>query len=125
MCHVICCILLWKVFEHIVYGKSSNKASEKLTSQNGFSQKWWMDIPYLSTLLFAVHPVHAEAVCGIVGRADLLASMTFFLAFLSYNKAISSPRLKYIYLVCTVILSAISMLCKENGITVLVSINKY
>jgi len=26
-------------------------------------------------LLFAVHPIHAEAVAGVVGRADILATI--------------------------------------------------
>ncbi|XP_075990788.1 transmembrane O-mannosyltransferase targeting cadherins 4 [Anticarsia gemmatalis] len=121
LCHVICCVLLWKVYENIVHKRklSSQESNIKRKTQNDKNKKWWMDTPYLATLLFAVHPVHTEAVCGIVGRADLLASMTFFLAVLCYSKAMNSKQWKYVYLVCTVIISAISMLFKENGITAL------
>lgn len=36
------------------------------------------DILSLSTtILFAVHPIHTEAVCGIVGQADLFAGLIF------------------------------------------------
>lgn len=34
--------------------------------------------------VFAVHPVHAEAVAGVVGRADLLAGLFYVAAFLCY-----------------------------------------
>lgn len=37
-----------------------------------------------ATLLFAVHPVHCEAVASVVGRADILANIFFILSFLCY-----------------------------------------
>ena len=36
--------------------------------------------PTLAACLFAVHPVHAESVAGIVGRADILAGLCLTLA---------------------------------------------
>jgi hypothetical protein len=38
----------------------------------------------IAGLLFAVHPVHVEAVANIVGRAELLAGVFFLLSILSY-----------------------------------------
>ena len=37
-------------------------------------------------LLFASHPIHTEAVAGVVGRADVLACLFFILAFLCYMR---------------------------------------
>lgn len=37
-------------------------------------------------LLFATHPVHVEAVAGVVGRAELLAALAFCLALAAYIK---------------------------------------
>ncbi|XP_013187086.2 protein O-mannosyl-transferase TMTC2 [Amyelois transitella] len=37
-------------------------------------------------LTFAVHPIHTEAVAGIVGRADVAACNFFLLSFLLYSK---------------------------------------
>lgn len=34
--------------------------------------------------LFAVHPVHTEAVAGIVGRADIIACIFYLLSFITY-----------------------------------------
>ena len=85
LCHVLCCLLVWKVFETILNDEDSklpagpNERTKKKSSyQEDSSKKWWMDTAFLSTLLFAVHPVHVEAVSGVVGRADLLAAITFF-----------------------------------------------
>ncbi|XP_071526882.1 protein O-mannosyl-transferase TMTC1-like [Panulirus ornatus] len=39
-------------------------------------------------LIFATHPVHTEAVTGLVGRADVLASLSFLAAILTYHRAI-------------------------------------
>ncbi|KAF4802532.1 hypothetical protein TURU_024844 [Turdus rufiventris] len=43
-------------------------------------------LAFVTALFFAVHPIHTEAVTGIVGRADVLACLLFLLAFLSYNR---------------------------------------
>lgn len=39
-------------------------------------------------LTFAVHPIHTEAVAGVVGRADLAACNLFLLSFLVYMEHI-------------------------------------
>lgn len=42
---------------------------------------------FLAGVLFAVHPVHVEAVSGIVSRSDLLATLCCILAVTIYFKA--------------------------------------
>lgn len=37
-------------------------------------------------ILFASHPIHTEAVAGLVGRADIGACLFFIMSFLSYMK---------------------------------------
>ncbi|RWS26690.1 transmembrane and TPR repeat-containing protein-like protein [Leptotrombidium deliense] len=64
----------------------------------------------ISSVLFAVHPIHTEAVTGIVGRAELLAACFYFLALIAYTK--SQLSLFKIFSIC-------SLLSKEQGITVL------
>lgn len=36
---------------------------------------------FAAASIFAVHPIHTEAVAGVVGRAELLATLFFLLAF--------------------------------------------
>lgn len=52
------------------------------------------DIPFLSAILFSVHPVHVEAVAGLVGRADLLSSILSVIAIIIYDKALRSKSIK-------------------------------
>ncbi|KAK4324982.1 hypothetical protein Pmani_004412 [Petrolisthes manimaculis] len=37
-------------------------------------------------VLFAIHPVHVEAVAGVVGRAELLSALAFCLALAAYTR---------------------------------------
>lgn len=41
---------------------------------------------FFCALIFAVHPVHAEAVAGIAGRSEIMAGIFCFLAFIFYAK---------------------------------------
>ncbi|XP_066524995.1 protein O-mannosyl-transferase TMTC1 [Hoplias malabaricus] len=80
----------------------------------------------LTALLFAVHPIHTEAVSGIVGRADVLAGMLFLLAFLSYIRSVSECSIGESFpstaspcsLALSLFLGTCAMLVKETGITV-------
>ena len=47
---------------------------------------------FLASLLFAVHPVHTEAVTGVVGRAELLSSIFYLWAFKTYSKSIGQRQ---------------------------------
>ncbi|XP_037542613.1 protein O-mannosyl-transferase TMTC4 [Nematolebias whitei] len=75
----------------------------------------------LAAIFFAAHPIHTESVAGIVGRADLLCTLFFQFSFLTYcrafNKGSDSFSLKWV--VISLALCAVAMLCKEQGITVL------
>ncbi|XP_033077013.1 protein O-mannosyl-transferase TMTC3 isoform X2 [Trachypithecus francoisi] len=73
----------------------------------------------IASLLFAVHPIHTEAVTGVVGRAELLSSIFFLAAFLSYTRS-KGPDNSIVWtpIALTVFLVAVATLCKEQGITV-------
>lgn len=43
----------------------------------------------VAAMLFSTHPIHTEAVSGVVGRADLLACLFYLLSFLAYMHHIS------------------------------------
>ncbi|XP_053693440.1 protein O-mannosyl-transferase TMTC4 [Sabethes cyaneus] len=78
---------------------------------------------YWAAVLFVVHPIHTEAVSGIVGRAELLAAFWFVLGVLVYSNLFAdteSSIWKHVTIMLAVfICTAISILCKETGITVL------
>ncbi|XP_051911797.1 protein O-mannosyl-transferase TMTC1 isoform X2 [Hippocampus zosterae] len=85
-------------------------------------------LAFATSVLFAVHPVHTEAVSGIVGRADLLACLLFLLTFLSYIRSVgvntaedSTPStVSAGSLLISLLLGTCAMLVKETGITVFV-----
>jgi tetratricopeptide (TPR) repeat protein len=65
-------------------------------------------------LLFAIHPVHTEAVAWITGRAEILAGAFFLLAFLLYLKARTSSRLSAAY-IGSVVFYMLAVLSKETA----------
>ncbi|CAJ0968531.1 unnamed protein product [Ranitomeya imitator] len=112
--HCMVSVLMLDVFSLLFGGKTCDKG-KKMT----YSPK----AALLSALLFAVHPVHTECVAGIVGRADLLCALFVVLSFLGYSKAQirinKEDHTSVFWVLCSIALAAIAMLCKEQGITVL------
>ncbi|XP_076312549.1 protein O-mannosyl-transferase Tmtc3-like isoform X2 [Tachypleus tridentatus] len=76
-------------------------------------------VSLVASILFAVHPIHTEAVTGVVGRAEILSSVFFLLAFSSYIKATRKPQhTDWSSLLECVIFVVVATLSKEQGITV-------
>lgn len=75
---------------------------------------------FLASILFTVHPIHSEAVASLVGRADILSSILFFMALLLYKRFLKFKSLILFPLIAMVIFAAV--LCKETAISVLVRI---
>lgn len=90
----------------------------------------------LAGLLFASHPVHTEAVAGVVGRADVGAALFFLLSLFCYARHCGlrrGPRGTFqtkrcgggsvsqcwLWMLGSLWCAATSMLWKEQGVTVL------
>ena len=77
----------------------------------------------LGGLVFAVHPIHTEAVAGVVGRADVLCTVGFLLAALLYLRAIDASSggraSRSAAFVGALACAAAATLCKELGFTTL------
>lgn len=73
----------------------------------------------VAVLLFTAHPIHTEAVAGIVGHAELLGAALGFGALLAYISAVkqSVSRRHYLQLTSAVVLVWTAALAKEIGIT--------
>lgn len=63
---------------------------------------------YVTGLLFAVHPIHCEAVAGLVGRADLACTFFFLAGLFIYAK--------FQLIIPTILLILAAFLTKEYGI---------
>ncbi|XP_050432156.1 protein O-mannosyl-transferase TMTC4-like [Adelges cooleyi] len=84
---------------------------------------------FLASVMFAVHPVHTEVVSSVVGRADLLSACLFLLVFIIYHNAANSKTISFKVNLATslfcCILSFIAMLCKEQGVMILIVCSAY
>uniref|UniRef100_A0A182NEY1 PMT_2 domain-containing protein n=1 Tax=Anopheles dirus TaxID=7168 RepID=A0A182NEY1_9DIPT len=81
--------------------------------------------PAIAGLLFAAHPIHTEAVAGVVGRADLTGCIFYLLALLAYIRHVRwrqwGDGRQWVALAATVLLAGAAILCKETAVTALVS----
>lgn len=102
------------------------------------------NVSFFAALLFAVHPVHAEAVsrvapallskiclhlscfqvAGIVGRADILCGLFMWFSIFFYHESTSAVERssKLSNTVNCLLCITAAMLCKETGITAIVRI---
>ncbi|XP_057192408.1 protein O-mannosyl-transferase TMTC4 isoform X1 [Triplophysa rosa] len=111
--HCVISALMIDVFSILIGGLSHDGRGSKVNISPKAS--------FLAALFFAAHPVHTESVAGIVGRADLLCALFFQLSFLVYCKAFqgSDKKFSVSWMMGSILLCAVAMLCKEQGITVL------
>lgn len=113
--HPSCCFRyhLVNVLLHVVTTSLVVSLSTRLS--NGDSIIVWT-----SSLLFAAHPVHTEAVSGVVGRADLLTTFCFLLCIRSYFTLMDSQcHSRAANTVLFLLWTTGSVLAKEHGLTVL------
>lgn len=72
----------------------------------------------IAAALFAVHPIHTEAVTGIVGRAELLAALATLAALLALARAVASPApARWGWWIASWAAFAAGLLCKESAFT--------
>lgn len=85
---------------------------------------------FISSLLFATHPIHTDCVSSIVGRAEVLCGIFYLLAFLffikscNYNSENDNDQekkkisiFKIFYLILSIIFYICSTFSKEQGFT--------
>lgn len=110
--HALCSLLVWVLARRLLdeQGQGIDQAHRAGSSSGG---------ALLAGLLFAVHPVHCDAVASIVGRADLLCTMLSLSAVLVYMNAVQSarPGRSWMLFVAALTLTAASCVAKELGFT--------
>ncbi|ETN11496.1 hypothetical protein PPTG_10366 [Phytophthora nicotianae INRA-310] len=130
--HAGCSVLLWKVADvlFLQHHRRVETVPIKENPQDSFpvesdSRKSTANVgewkilvgPLTSGLLFAVHPIHCDAVASIVGRADLLCTSLSLLAFLAYTSGAKKSEKSWRFVVMALILTILAGLCKELGFT--------
>lgn len=70
----------------------------------------------VTAVVFAVHPIHTEAVSSIVGRAELLAALSVLLCLLTLIRAVRHPRRTHkAWLAVSLAALAAGLLAKESA----------
>lgn len=81
--------------------------------------RWSRGDALITAVLFAAHPIHTEAVSNIVGRAEVLSALFFFLSLILFLKSTSQNDNSIRWLLVSFACSTCALLAKEQGITVL------
>ncbi len=74
-----------------------------------------IEIAFLTSLIFGIHPLHAESVVWIAERKGLLATFFLLLSIVSFLYYEKEKKLRFIYL--SVFLFIFSLLSKSSGLT--------
>jgi len=96
-----------------IAGQGKNKGSSHTHTQQHTLEAC------IAALLFAAHPIHTEAVAGIVGHAELLSAALALLALMAYMSAASEADQgkHYSLLAVSMLMLFLAALAKEIGIT--------
>lgn len=77
--------------------------------------KWYLSLPFIATLLFALHPLHTEAVANIKGRDEILCMLGGMMTLWCILKYTEKRNVLFLILSFFTMLSGI--FAKENAIT--------
>lgn len=80
-------------------------------------EKWYISLPFLAALLFAIHPIHTEAVANVKGRDEIFAMLGAMGALWCCLKYADNH--KWWYLLLAFVAMLFGMFSKENAITFL------
>lgn len=79
------------------------------------TNRWFLSLPFVASILFILHPIHVEVTANIKGRDEILA-LLFSLSALYFSlKYIKSKNILSIVGACVAIL--LGLLAKENALT--------
>lgn len=76
-------------------------------------------LAFLSTFIFAIHPIHIEAVTNVKGRDEVLALLFLLLSIWAYFKYLDEGRKSSFLLISALASYFLALLSKENPITFL------
>ena len=79
--------------------------------------KWYQSLAFIAVLLFAVHPIHTEAVANVKGRDEIFAMLGAVAALWCSLKYVDTR--KWYWLVMSLLAFTFGIFSKENAITFL------
>ncbi|KAL9899305.1 transmembrane O-mannosyltransferase targeting cadherins 4 [Glossina fuscipes fuscipes] len=94
--HIVNTLLLWRLLVWLEFGS-------------------YRRLSLLTASLFAVHPVHVEAVSGIVSRADLMFALIYLISMMI---TVNYYYKKYLCSLTILMLSSVGVLFKETSVCI-------
>ena len=79
--------------------------------------KWYQSLAFIAVLLFAVHPIHTEAVANVKGRDEIFAMLGAVAALWCSLKYVDTR--KWYWLILSLLAFTFGIFSKENAITFL------
>ena len=112
--HTVCSLFVFLVSLYLLNNSliTANIANRELKA---FKNP--VTLSFIAALLFALHPIHTESVAWINGRTDILATLFFLPAFLSFLIYVKEER-KSALILCSFFF-LLSLFSKENGIALI------
>ena len=98
-------ILLYALSGLLLFRLISMLVKDKSTS------RWFLCIPFITALLFVIHPIHSEVVANVKGRDEILTLLFSLLTFYSFFKA-KGPQ-KILWSTIGVLTFFLALLSKE------------
>jgi len=83
----------------------------------GENGRWYFSLPFITALVFVLHPLHVECVANIKGRDEILALLGGLGALWATLKYFDTP--KWWWLAISAFILFLGMLAKENALTFL------
>lgn len=81
------------------------------------TRAWYFTIPFVASMLYALHPLHIEAVANIKGRDEIMAMMFSLGSLYFFLRSFEHKHLLYISI--SAFLLFVGLMAKENAITFL------
>ena len=79
------------------------------------NDKWYLSLPFLTSLLFLAHPVHTEVVANIKGRDEIMSLLGALLTALLSFKYVQKQN--YLFLILGFVTFLVALFSKEVAIT--------
>ncbi len=89
--------------------------SQLLKDFKFYDNEWYLNVPFIAALIFAIHPIHTEAVANIKGRDEIMALLLILVSFYYFLKYYDYQKRSY--LIVSVVAFFLALMSKENAIT--------
>ena len=110
--HLVNTLLLWRLLPRL----AARVPPASSTPQSALTHR---AVPWLAAALFAIHPVHAEAVAWLIARKDLLMTLFYLCAVMTWLNFLATPpgMARVGRYALALVLFAASMLSKSMAVT--------